>query len=132
MCSVILKPVSPHIPVFLCRFYRSFSSCLPTLLIPALFILHWLFAVEEAGVEAITDEETKVYKLLSDLLIEADPEQQTDARPMSQRFMAVKAYQYKGGVQVWGVTTPLSRLCDGVAMNLENRVVVDTEMPLSV
>lgn len=68
----------------------------------ALFILHWLVAVEGVGLEAITDEETKVYKLLSDLLVEANPEQLSDPRPMSQRFMTVKAYQYKGGVQVWG------------------------------
>jgi len=68
----------------------------------ALFILHWLVAVEAIGLESITDEETKVYKLLSDLLTEASPEQLSDPRPMSQRFMTVKAYQYKGGVQVWG------------------------------
>ena len=59
-------------------------------------------AVEQAGLETITEEETKVYKLLSDLLIEADPEQLSDARPMSQRFVSVKAYQYTGGMQVWG------------------------------
>jgi hypothetical protein len=161
--------IFPHFAPFQC------------LLIPALFIVHWLFAVEEAGLEAITDEETKVYKLLSDLLIEADPEQHSDERPMSQRFMSVKAYQYRGGVQVWGgtdlytlpspvasvpgqfcfhlvsgtieiccgfvrllcrlgtsqrlidlVTMPLSRLCEGVAMNLESGMVVDTDMALSV
>lgn len=77
-------------------------------IILALFILHWLVAVESVGLESITDEETKVYKLLSDLLIEANPEQLSDPRPLSQRFLTVKAYQYKGGVQVWGGKTPSS------------------------
>ena len=110
MSSATSKPVSSPYPRDLCSIQAS-SRMSTSLLISALFIVHWLFAVEEAGLEAITDEETKVYKLLSDLLIEADPEQHSDERPMSQRFMSVKAYQYRGGVQVWGGTAPYTLPC---------------------
>jgi hypothetical protein len=57
--------------------------------------------VEESGFETLTNEEKKVYMLVSDLLSEADGEQNSGGRPLSHRFMAVKAGQLTG-VNVWG------------------------------
>ena len=94
----------------------------------ALFILQWLYAIEQVGTESITEEEIKVFRLLSNLLVEADPEQSMDERPTSQRFMSVKAYQYSG-VIVWGVAHPLSRLCETVARRLADRLAERTQIP---
>jgi hypothetical protein len=86
----------------------------------ALFILQWTYAIEQVGTGSLTEEEIKVVRLLSNLLVEADPEQNVDERPMSQRFMSVKAFQYSG-VIVWGVAHPLSRLCETIARKLAER-----------
>jgi hypothetical protein len=96
------------------------SSFVHGLMFSALFILQWTYAIEQVGTRSLTEEEIKVVRLLSNLLVEADPEQNVDERPMSQRFMSVKAFQYSG-VIVWGVAHPLSRLCETIARKLAER-----------
>lgn len=84
--------------------------------------------MENDGVTNISEEERKIFTLLRDLVLEADPEGD-DKQAISTRFLFVKAYQFNG-VNVWGglvivyfaakmlVTTTLSRIVRGVAERL--------------
>ena len=71
----------------------------------ALFLLQWLTTVERDGLINISEEDRKIFTLLRDLVLEADPEGD-DTQEISTRFLFVKAYQFNG-VNVWGGTTPM-------------------------
>jgi hypothetical protein len=91
-----LQPTTlPHTALI---FLRS-SVC--RVLMVALFLLQWLCAVEESGLDAITEEENKVYTLLRDLLAEASPDTDSEEERVSMRFLTYRSYLF-GGVNVWG------------------------------
>jgi hypothetical protein len=48
----------------------------------------------------LTDEERKIFMLLRDLVVEADPDGD-DRQAVSIRFLLIKAFQFKG-TNVWG------------------------------
>lgn len=66
----------------------------------ALFLLQWLRAVERDDLTNISEEDRKIFTLLRDLVLEADPEGD-DTQEISSRFLFVKAYQFNG-INVWG------------------------------
>ena len=67
--------------------------------------------MENDSVTNISEEERKIFTLLRDLVLEADPEGD-DEQAISTRFLFVKAYQFNG-VNVWGgmilYISPLTR-----------------------
>jgi hypothetical protein len=66
----------------------------------ALFLMQWMRAVERDDLTNISEEDRKIFTLLRDLVLEADPEGD-DAQEISSRFLFVKAYQFNG-TNVWG------------------------------
>ena len=78
----------------------------------ALFLIQWLYSVEQDGIGGLTNEESRVLSLLGDLLHEADPDADSQL-PMSALLLVVWADQFDG-VNVWGSLAPRFDGIDGL------------------